>query len=188
MATGFATSSDALMDTPQQLLDGRRVQLSLLGGADRVDLLAGFAGLSKRSRYLRFFSAMGELPARIVDGLVNTDARNHVAIGARLLDTNDRVEAPVVGVARYLRTALGSDVAEPAVAVIDALHGQGLGRLLLRAMARHARRSGVSRFRAHALADNERVRRILAASRGVLVERDGPVVVYDVALTRPHQN
>jgi len=187
MATGFATF-DSLLDAPQQLRDGRRVQLSLLGSADRADLLAGFAGLSKRSRYLRFFSVMGELPARIVDGLVNTDTRNHVAIGARLLDANDRVEAPVVGVARYFRTASGSDVAEPAVAVIDALHGQGLGRALLRAIGRHARRNGISRFRAHALADNERIRKILAASRGVLVERDGPVVVYDVALVRPHQN
>jgi GNAT superfamily N-acetyltransferase len=188
VATGLATTLDTWLDGPQQLLDGRRVQLSLLGGADRADLMAGFTGLSKRSRYLRFFSAMVELPAGIVDGLVSTDGRNHVAIGARLLDANDRVEAPVVGVARYFRTMPGCDVAEPAVAVIDALHGQGLGLLLLRAIGRHARRSGIGRFRAHALADNERIRKILAAAHGVLVERDGPVVVYDVALSRPHQN
>jgi hypothetical protein len=42
----------------------------------------------------------------------------------------------------------------------------------------------------HALADNERIRRILTASNGVLVERDGPVMVYDVDIRsrRNHEN
>jgi GNAT superfamily N-acetyltransferase len=182
MATQLATAPDRVLESRHALSDGRCVQLALLGSADRADLLAGFARLSKRSRYLRFFSAMGDLPARIVDGLVATDPLDHVAIGARLVGANNCIEAPVVGVARYCRTAPGSDVAEPAVAVIDALHGQGLGRLLLTAIGRHARRNGIRRFRAHALADNERIRRILAASHGELIERDGPVVVYGVSI------
>jgi GNAT superfamily N-acetyltransferase len=160
------------------LRDGARVRLDLLGPADRADLLAGFTGLSRRSRYLRFFSAMGELPARILDGLLNTDSYQHVAIGARVVDANDHVEAPIVGVARYFRT--DADTAEPAVAVVDVLHGCGLGRVLLRAITAHARANGIARFRAHALADNARIRQILKASQGVLVERDGPVVVYDI--------
>lgn len=162
------------------LRDGSRVHLDLLGPADRTDLLAGFAGLSRRSRHLRFFSAMGELPARVLDGLLDTDAYQHVAIGARLQGANERIEAPIVGVARYFRMDGAADTAEPAVAVVDALHGRGLGRLLLRAISAHARANGIMRFRAHALADNVRIRQILLASQGVLVERDGPVVVYEV--------
>lgn len=177
MATVIA---NAPLDGIRTLRDGARVRLQLLGPADRADLLAGFARLSRRSRYLRFFSAMGELPARILDGLLNTDPYQHVAIGARLINANDCVEAPIVGVARYFRTDGATDTAEPAVAVIDALHGRGLGRSLLRAITAHARANGVVKFRAHALADNARIRQILLASQGVLVERDGPVVVYDV--------
>jgi len=168
----------------RSLADGRYVRLDLLGGADRQDLLAGFEGLSRRSRYLRFFSAMGELPVRIVDGLLNTDALLHVAIGARLLADNGSVQSPIVGVARYFRTSDSESFAEPAVAVVDALHGHGLGRLLLRCISRHARDNGITRFRAHALADNARIRQILAQSRGILVERDGAVVVYDVDIRK----
>jgi GNAT superfamily N-acetyltransferase len=178
MATVLADGLPA--ERIRALRDGGRVRLDLLGRDDRADLLAGFAGLSRRSRYLRFFSAMGELPTRILDGLLNTDPYQHVAIAARIVDANDRVEAPVVGVARYFRTEGAADIAEPAVAVIDALHGHGLGRVLLRAITAHARANGITSFRAHALADNTRIRQILQASRGVLVERDGPVVVYDI--------
>jgi GNAT superfamily N-acetyltransferase len=180
MATVLADSVE--LGRNGTLRNGGRVRLDLLGPLDRADLLAGFAGLSRRSRYLRFFSAMGELPTRILDGLLNTDPYQHVAIGARLVDANDRVEAPIVGVARYFKTDGTTDTAEPAVAVIDALHGRGLGRLLLRAITAHARANGIKRFRAHALADNARIRQILLASQGVLVERDGPVVVYVVVI------
>jgi len=178
MATVLA--GRAPLERIRTLRDGARVRLDLLGPADRADLLAGFTGLSRRSRYLRFFSAMGELPARILDGLLNTDPYQHVAIGARLLNANGRIEGPIVGVARYFRTEGLVDTAEPAVAVVDILHGRGLARVLLRAITAHARANGITRFRAHALADNARIRQILLASQGVLVERDGPVVVYDI--------
>jgi GNAT superfamily N-acetyltransferase len=178
MPTVLAGNLDPARIRP--LRDGGRVRLDLLGPLDRADLLAGFAGLSRRSRYLRFFSAMGELPTRILDGLLNTDPHQHVAIGARLVDANEHVEARIVGVARYFRTDGEAGTAEPAIAVVDALHGRGLGRLLLRAITAYARADGITRFRAHALADNARIRRILLASQGVLVECDGPVVVYEI--------
>ena len=163
------------------LADGSQVRLDLIGPLDRHDLVAGFAGLSRRSRYLRFFSAMPQLPGPLLDSLLNTDRDHHVAIGARLLDPAGRVAAPIVGVARYFRVADGAlDTAEPAVAVIDRLHGRGLGRLLLKALTRHARARGITKMRAHALADNARIRQILRASEAVPVEQDGPVMVYDV--------
>jgi GNAT superfamily N-acetyltransferase len=103
-----------------------------------------------------------------------------VAIGARAIDANGRVEPPIIGVARYFRSEGSNDTVVPAVAVVDELHGRGLGRALLKTMTRHARSRGIVKMRAHALADNDRIRRILAESDAVLVERDGPVMVYDV--------
>jgi len=181
MVAGRARVTDPTFEPFHTLPDGTRVRLDLIGPRDRNDLVAGFTGLSRRSRYLRFFSAMPDLPGPLLDSLLNTDADRHVAIGARLVDADGRVAAPIVGVARYFRVADGTpDTVEPAVAVVDSLHGRGLGRLLLKAMTRHARSRGITKMRAHALADNARIRQILAASQAVLVERDGPVMVYDV--------
>lgn len=159
---------------------GLAVWLAHLGRDDRDDLVDGFAGLSRTSRYLRFFSAMPTLPRAMVDGLVATDSDRHLAVCARRIDADGVVLPPIVGVARYFRDVADSAVAEPAVAVIDDLHGVGLGRLLLKCLTQAARARGIERFRAHALASNERIQRILLASNGVVVERDGPVVVYDV--------
>ncbi|MEQ8861560.1 MAG: GNAT family N-acetyltransferase [Pseudomonadales bacterium] len=160
------------------------MDLAFIGPADRADLLRGFEGLSSRSRYLRFFSRMRMLPTFIVDGLVNTDGTDHVAIGARLIDESGHVDPTVVGVARFFRAESGATVAEPSVAVVDTLQGRGLGRLLLRRLTREARAQGITHFRAHALADNARIRRILRASNGTIVEHDGPVLVYDVDIRR----
>lgn len=164
----------------EMLTNGTHVQLSLIGPGDKRDLLTGMAGLSRQSRYLRFFSYMPTLPKPILDGLLNTDAHNHVAIGARLVGADNQVRPPIVGVARYYRAEDGEQVAEPAVAVIDTLHGYGLGKLLLRNLSRYARTEGITHFRAHALADNSRIRQILMAAHGKIVEHDGAVLVYDV--------
>src|SRR5690349_9396482 len=83
------------------LADGTRVRLDPLGPADRGDLLAGFADLSRRSRYLRFFSAMPRLHDALLAQLLDTDPIRHVAIGARLVGPDDHVEGRIVGVARY---------------------------------------------------------------------------------------
>lgn len=181
MAAGRVRVTDPAFEPIHTLADGTRVRLDLIGPRDRNDLVAGFIGLSRRSRYLRFFTAMPDLPGALLDSLLTTDADRHVAIGARLFDADGRAAAPIVGVARYFRVADGSpDTVEPAVAVVDSLHGRGLGKLLLKAMTRYARSRGITKMRAHALADNARIRQILAASEAVLVERDGPVMVYDV--------
>jgi GNAT superfamily N-acetyltransferase len=189
MVAGRARVTDPAFEPIHTLTDGTAVRLDLIGPRDRNDLVAGFTGLSRRSRYLRFFSAMPDLPGPLLDSLLNTDTDYHVAIGARLLDADGLAAAPIVGVARYFRVADGApDTVEPAVAVVDSLHGRGLGKLLLKAMTRHARSRGITKMRAHALADNARIRQILAASHAVLVERDGPVLVYDVDIrSRKHR-
>ena len=168
----------------EMLSNGTRVQLSLIGPDDKQDLLTGMAGLSRQSRYLRFFSYMPTLPKPILDALLNTDARNHVAIGARVVGDDSHVRGPIVGVARYYRAEASEQVAEPAVAVIDTLHGYGLGKLLLHNLSRYARAQGITHFRAHTLMDNSRIRQMLLAAHGKIVDRDGPVLVYDIDIRR----
>ncbi len=181
MAAGFALTTDPMFKSIHTLADGTPVRLDLIGPRDRDDLVAGFSGLSRQSRYLRFFSAMPQLAGPLLDNLLNTDGERHAAVGARLIEPDGRIAAPIVGVARYFRAIDPElDTAEPAVAVIDRLQGHGLGGLLLKALTRHARARGITKMRAHALADNDRIRQILARSHAVLVERDGSVMVYDV--------
>lgn len=171
------------------LRDGTRVRLAPLGPEDREALLLGFEGLSPRSRYLRFFTRMRQLPAAVVDGLLRTDGTDHVALGARRIEPRTGVEEPaLVGVARYHRTADDPQVAETAVTVADALQGNGLGRLLLDRLAVTARTHGIDQFRAHTLADNDSIREWLRTARGVTMERDGQVLVYQFDIRQRRQS
>lgn len=167
-----------------ELPDARLIELDYLGPGDRADLLAGFQGLSPRSRYLRFFSAMPELPGFIADGLLRTDRENHVAIGARLLDGHGERLPPVVGVARYFRTARTATVAEPAIAVVDDLHGLGVAKRLLRRLSAIARSNGVTRFQAQVLDGNSRMRRLLRDAHATFVEQEDGVLTYEIDIRR----
>lgn len=164
--------------------DGSQVHLALIGPGDRADLLTGFEGLSPQSRYLRFFSAMPNLPDFITDGLLRTDASNHVAIGARLVDKSGKVEPPIIGVARYFRSSDSKNIAEPAIAVADKYHHMGLGKLLLRRLSRIARINGVTHFRAPVLNENQRIKSILRSASAEIVEQDGAVMTYDVDIRK----
>ncbi len=164
--------------------DGRQVHLAFLSPVDRADLITGFEGLSSQSRYLRFFSSMPDLPDFITDGLLRTDASNHVAIGARLVDRNDKVEPPIIGVARYFRSSESMNIAEPAIAVVDKYHHLGLGKLLLRRLSRFARINGVTHFRAPVLSENKRIKTILGSAAAEIVEQDGAVMIYDVDIRK----
>jgi GNAT superfamily N-acetyltransferase len=167
---------------PDQLADGRWVCIDYLGPADRADLLAGFENLSERSRYLRFFTPMPRLANAVLTRLLATDGGDHVALAARLCDERGTLLAPIVGVARYVRSANDPARAESAVAVIDALHGLGLGRLLLRRLVCEARGSGVDRFRAHVLTDNDHMRALLTSPHSSVVHRDGALLIYETDL------
>ena len=181
ISTAYPRPPPARQAERRALRNGQQVTLSPISAADRQDLRAGFEQLSARTRYLRFFSTMPQLPDVVLEGLTGTDGTRVVAVGARLLDATGAVLAPIIGVARYHRPD-EQPVAEAAVAVADHLHGQGLGQLLMRRIAALARLQGITRFRAHALWDNVRVRHMLHAAGSKLVEEDGPVLIYELAL------
>ncbi len=167
-----------------ELPDGRQLELNFLGPLDRDDLLAGFAGLSTRSRYLRFFSAMPELPDFMTNGLLNTDGKNHVAICARLVNTEGTRLPPIVGVARYFRASAANHMAEPAIAVVDDLHGLGLAKRLLRRLSAVARSNGITHFRAQVLYSNSRMHKILIGAGAQFEDDDGEVLTYSIDIRK----
>jgi RimJ/RimL family protein N-acetyltransferase len=164
------------------LRDGTPVRLRLIGPADRARLAAGFEKLSRESRYWRFFTAMPHLPERMLDRLVATDGWKHVAIGAEVA-SDDPAAAEGLGVARFIRLDDAPEVAEVAVAVVDAKQGLGLGTLLLRTLVDAARERGIRRFRAMVLSENARARALLEEHTGeVSVRRENGCLVYEVIL------
>jgi GNAT superfamily N-acetyltransferase len=151
------------------LRDGTVVVVRPQTREDRPHLADFFARLSPRSRYQRFFTGMPEkLPKRIMDALADVDDDGHVGLvavrGGRVL-----------GAARYLRRRDTPAVADVAFTVSDELHGQGLGRLLMRELRAHAARRGVKRFVFEVLATNDAALTV-ARSLGARLRRDGTTV------------
>ena len=131
------------------LRDGARVTLRPIAPEDQVPLAAAFERLGDESRYRRFFTAVQELSAADLDHLADVDHSDHEAIVAVEPSSGD-----LLGVARYVRSTDDPEVAELAVTVIDDWQGRGLGRGLLTALTRRARREGVRRFSAMVLSEN----------------------------------
>jgi GNAT superfamily N-acetyltransferase len=165
-----------------RLRDGTRVRLRPSGPADRARVAAGFEKLSRESRYHRFFTAMPELPEKILDQLVATDGWKHVAIGAEVA-SDDPTLAQGLGVARFIRLDDAPDVAEVAVAVIDEKQGLGLGTLLLEALVEAARERGIRRFRAITQSENAAARALVAElTDEVTVRHEDGCLVYEIDL------
>src|SRR5262245_16024763 len=165
-----------------RLRDGTRVRIRPIGPADRARLAAGFEKLSRESRYHRFFTAMPQLPDRMLDRLVATDGWKHVAIGAEVV-SDDPAGAEGLGVARFIRLDDTPDVAEVAVAVVDGKQRLGPGTLLLRELVDAARELGVRRFRAIVLSENAAVRALLEElTDDVTFRREDGCLVYEIVL------
>lgn len=139
-----------------RLRDGTRVLLRLVRAGDEELLREGFQRMSPISRYRRFLMAKSGLSDAELAMLTDTDGWNHVAIGAASLD-GDAIDEPLA-VARFVRIEPDGDVAEAAIAVVDAWQGKGLGRILFRRLAAAAEERGVRRFRVEMLAENEQMR------------------------------
>jgi GNAT superfamily N-acetyltransferase len=154
---------------PTTLRDGTVVLVRPQKREDGPHLAEFFARLSPRSRYQRFFTGMPEkLPRRIMDALSDVDGDSHVGLvavrGGRVL-----------GAARYLRRADAPAVADVAFTVSDELHGQGLGRVLMRELRAHAARRGIKRFVFEVLATNDAALSV-ARGLGAHLQRDGATI------------
>jgi GNAT superfamily N-acetyltransferase len=149
-----------------RLRDGTTVLLRLQTPHDRHHLADLFAGLTGRSRYLRFCTGMpANLPARYLDHLAAVDGGRHVAILAI-------ARGRVIAAARFIRDDCVATQAEVAITVTDEFQRRGLGRALLDALRAEAAARGITRFTYEILPENHAAH----ALAGSLTHRDLPEV------------
>ena len=113
-----------------------------LDHGERSPVLDVFAGLSERSRRLRFLGAKPRLPERDLDLLVDVGCCGREAVVAI-----EQEHGQPVGIARFVRDAHAPE-AEIAFEVVDAWQGRGVGRRLVEDLAALARSQGILRLRA----------------------------------------
>ena len=116
---------------------------------DKELFVAGWEQFGEESRYRRFMGAKGGLSPDDLAYFTEVDHVDHEAIGARDAETGEGV-----GVARYVRLPTQPEVAEAAVAVVDAWQRRGLGGELLGRLTERARANGIERFHASLFAVN----------------------------------
>ena len=193
----MSTTSDTLRED-HILADGTRVTLRFIQPDDAAELRRAFGRLSSRSRYQRFFALMPDLTDDMIRYLTRVDGDKHLAIVATT-DSLDLKSEIGLGVARYVRLDGEPEVAEAAVTVTDDAQGKGIGRLLVRALARAARARGVHSFRGTVLSENVGMRHLLTEVGAKLYPvtmggdppyppaqpGDGQTLVFDVALDWP---
>jgi GNAT superfamily N-acetyltransferase len=146
------------------LLDATRLTLRLVRPDDKERLSAILAGMSVRSRTMRFFAPRTTLSDGELRYLTELDGWNHVAILALCGDES-------VGVGRIVRLGPGGRVAEPALAIVDHLQARGLGRILLDRLAAAARERGIVRLDGEVLPENRAMLRLLRSAPGPLALR-----------------
>jgi RimJ/RimL family protein N-acetyltransferase len=136
-----------------RLADGSTVHVRPLRPDDEELLHDAFARMSERSVYFRFFSPLKRLPPALAHHLAHVDDRDRFALAATTHRLDESRREAILGVARYDRVA-GTNVAEVAVAVVDTHQRLGIGRGLLKLLARAARERGVRTFALVVLPEN----------------------------------
>jgi GNAT superfamily N-acetyltransferase len=118
------------------------IALRPLRHGERQPVLDVFAGLSERSRRLRFLGSKPRLLERDVEWLVDVGCCGREAVVAL-----DPATGATVGLARFVRDVDGPE-AEIAFEVVDDWQGRGVGKHLLAELRSLALGQGILRFRA----------------------------------------
>jgi RimJ/RimL family protein N-acetyltransferase len=139
------------------LPSGSRVLVRPIAADDKDRLARGLRQLSEESIRKRFLASKPRFTKAELRYLTEVDGVNHIALVAVLEDDPDQL----VGVARCVRLPDRHDTAEMAIVVGDPWQNQGLGRALATALADAARATGIRRFAATMLGDNEPARRLM---------------------------
>jgi GNAT superfamily N-acetyltransferase len=127
--------------------------LRCLDPSDRDRLSDAYDLLSAESRRRRFFSPPKHLSSRFLDYLTDLDNNDRFAWVAFEPSQPD----VGLGLARWVRSEEDPTRAEPAVAVLDAWQGRGLGTALLLALIETAQRKGITTFVAEVLWENDTI-------------------------------
>ena len=167
---------------PFVLRDGRQMHLRRIR-PDDVDRMMSFAARlsreSVRKRFLAPIRVESESTRRLAERLSRLDFVTHAAFVACFPGEED-----IRAVGRYADD--GSGAPEQAFVVEDALHGQGLATMLLRALVEHALAQGYRRLSAVMLTENREMLDVLrAAGYPLEVHIDGDTERVEMDLTPP---
>jgi len=99
----------------------------------------------------------------------------HHAWGA--IDTSDP-EQPAMGAVHAIRPHAGEHAAEFSIAVVDAYHGLGLGRLLAATLLLDACDDHIDTLTAHVLAENRAAIEFIRRLGAQMVAHNGPELEY----------
>lgn len=160
-----------------KLSDDTPVMLRLVIPADKPLLERGMDNFSPESRFRRFLFAKQKLTNADLRYLTEIDGVDHFAIGA-LNQAGDGI-----GVARFVRFGDDREVAEPAIAVLDAYQNKGLGRMLFRRLMNAARERGIKRFRGTIISGNRPMMHLLhSVAQRICFDYEGAVLEFDMLL------
>jgi GNAT superfamily N-acetyltransferase len=126
------------------------ISVGRLHGGDRAAVLEVFAGMSERSRRLRYHGPKPRLREDEIESFTNVGCCGREAVAA-----TDLVSGAVIGTARFVRDADDPSSAEVAFEVVDGCQHRGVGRRLLAELSALARREGIERFHAAVVPGNE---------------------------------
>lgn len=128
--------------------DGAKLLVRQVRPDDKPLLADGFARLSERSRYRRFFRPLDHLSDRDLAYLTEIDHNDHEALAAV-----DPATGQLIAVARYVRSA-EPEFAEVSVVVGDPWQQRGVATVLLERLVERARRAGITHFVALVMDEN----------------------------------
>ena len=146
-----SATADEVVDVV--LRDGGTLRLRSPLPGDKADLLEFFAGLSDRSRYLRFHGVRHVDDALVAPFIDDTDSNVGALIGI--------LGGRIVALASYAHIP-GGESAEMAFAVADSEQRRGIGTRLLEQLAQRARRDGIVQFIAEVMSDNRQALGVFA--------------------------
>jgi RimJ/RimL family protein N-acetyltransferase len=137
----------------ETLKDGTPVTIRAIRRGDSSDILDAFKNLDQESIYRRFFSPKKDLTSAELKQFTDVDFSQVIAL---VVTTQTGDGETLIGGGRYAAHAADSPQrAELAFLTEDHYRGRGIASLVLRHLVRIAQESGVSRFEADVLAQNQ---------------------------------
>ncbi|MFI5779695.1 GNAT family N-acetyltransferase [Nocardia sp. NPDC051570] len=158
--------------------DGRVVRLRPITPEDAEPLERFHAGLSDRTRYLRYFGPYPKMTPKDLFRTTHVDYRDRVGLVVVLGES-------IIAVGRYelLADRAGTRAAEVAFVVADGHQGRGLGSILLEHLAGAAAENHIDTFVAEVLAENNAMVTVFRdAGYQVRRNRDGSVLHLEFAI------
>lgn len=156
---------------------GLDLRVRPVGPTDADALRRMFARLSPDTIHRRFFTLLPALDDRTLRRLTDVDHDANEAVVAV-------VGREIIGLASYHRSSADPAVADVAIVVEDAWQHHGIGRRMVRLLARTAADRGIATMHADVLADNRSasglIRRVAAGSKARL--EDG-TLSYDLPVS-----